>query len=222
MRVLCTAVILLMLVSRGDSLQHVWRALASLLLGILFWPGGGHAQPLSPGTKLPSIESSLQQIDGSAVSVGDLLGEQGTVFLFWSTQCPWVSRYEERIQSLAQSFRPSGIQFVLVNVEDATSDDQESLQARREREAQRDSQGPYVHDPNAAFARALGAERTPHAFLFDAQRTLIYEGAIDDSPSDPDRVQKTYLRDALSALLEGEPPDVRSTKAFGCTLKYPE
>lgn len=211
-----------MLVSRSEVLPRVWKALVPLLLGMLFWPGGSHAQPLSPGATLPSVDTSLQHVDGASVSVGSLLGEKGTVFLFWSNHCPWVSRYEERVQRLAQSFRPSGVQVVLINANDASSVPQASLQASRKRATQRGYQVPYVRDSTGAFARALGATRTPHAFAFDAQRTLIYEGAIDDSPSDPNRVQVTYLRDALSALREGETPDVRSTEAFGCTLRYSE
>lgn len=202
----------------------VQKLLAVLLLGLLVGPGRGQAQSkkLAPGSNLPAIEAPLQRVSGASVSVASVLGKNGTVFLFWSNQCPWVDRYEGRVQILVEAFRPSGIQVVLVNANDPSKVSEETLQSSRERANQRKYQMSYVHDPKAALARTLGAARTPHAFLVDGQRTLVYAGAIDDSPSDPDRVQHSYLRDAISALLDGHPPDVRTTEAFGCTIKYPE
>ena len=75
------------------------------------------------------------------------------------------------------------------------------------------------------FARELGAFRTPHAFAFDANKTLVYTGAIDDSPGDPANVQKTYLERLAGALAQGgaigdEADYPPSTKAFGCRIKF--
>jgi hypothetical protein len=37
-----------------------------------------------------------------------------------------------------------------------------------------------------------------------------------------DQVKKTYLRDALDALLDGKKPPETVTKQFGCGIKYEE
>ena len=47
-----------------------------------------------------------------------------------------------------------------------------------------------------------------------------YIGAIDDNYKDAESVQKTYLADAVEAVLEGTDPDTDLTKAIGCTIKY--
>jgi hypothetical protein len=78
----------------------------------------------------------------------------------------------------------------------------------------------YVVDGGAAFAKALGASRTPHAFVFDSNNALIYVGTIDDSPGDPGNVKKTYLSDALTAMVGGSAIGVPKTEAFGCTIKF--
>lgn len=196
--------------------------MAGLILGLLV-PLFVQAQPaeLSLGSALPQINATLTQVDGSTVSLQRLLGETGTVFIFWSNTCPWVDRYEDRIQTLIQDFQPSTVQFVLVNANDATAAPEESLDASRERAQSRGYRATYVRDAKAALARALGASRTPHAFVFDRQETLVYAGAIDDSPSDSTRVEESYLRDAIGAVEAGEEPEGADTNAFGCTLKYP-
>lgn len=184
--------------------------------------GSAHAQePLPPGASFPSIDASLQRVNGDNVTVQNLLGSSGTVILFWSNQCPWVDKYESRVQDLVSEFGTADVKFVLVNANDASVSADESLEASRRRAEQRGYEAAYVRDDGATLARALGATRTPHAFVFDGSRTLVYEGAIDDSPGDPNQVEEAYLRRAVLGIVNGEDVSVPETKAFGCTLKYP-
>ena len=55
--------------------------------------------------------------------------------------------------------------------------------------------------------------------MFDADRRLVYHGAIDDS-RDETAVTADYLRDALDAVLAGSAPAVADTPAVGCTVKW--
>lgn len=200
-----------------------WKVCLGLFVVSFLSATGSRAQTgsLSVGSHLPRPDARLTQLDGSTVPVSDLLGQEGTVFLFWSNQCPWVDRYEERVRRLVEEFKPLGVRFVRVNANDE-SKAPASLAVCRQKAQKENYQTPYVRDRGASFAKMLIATQTPQAFLFDAQQILVYKGAVDDSPSDPDRVQQPYLRDAISALLRGEDPSVQSTEPFGCTLKYPE
>jgi thiol-disulfide isomerase/thioredoxin len=177
---------------------------------------------LSPGDPLPSIESSLQRLDGTETSPKTLVGEKGTAFLFWSNRCPWVDKYEERVQALVSAFQDQGIRFVLVNANDASRWPAESLEASRKHAKEDGYEAVYVHDPDGSFARALGATRTPQVFLFDRQQTLAYVGAIDDSPGIPEQVETAYLRNAIEAVLAGKSVPTPENEALGCTLKYAE
>lgn len=178
--------------------------------------------PLSPGAALPSIETSLQRLDGSSVTPQDLLGENGTVFLFWSNQCPWIDRYERRVQSLIADMKGQGVQFVRVNANEANASSGETLEASRARAEEEGYAVPYVRDSTAAFARALGATRTPQAFVFNQDQTLVYVGAIDDTPSGAEQVDAPYLRRAVESIQDKEDVPTEKTSAFGCALKYPE
>src|SRR6185295_11740472 len=79
---------------------------------------------------------------------------------------------------------------------------------------------PYLYDGDAeTVSRAYGPVATPHVFVFDAGRKLRYVGAMDDSER-IQHVQKTYLRDAVDALLAGKEPLVTKTKVVGCSVKW--
>ena len=79
---------------------------------------------------------------------------------------------------------------------------------------------PYLYDGDSeTVAHAYGPVATPHAFVLDSGRKLQYVGAIDDSER-IQSVQKHYLRDALDALLAGQPVAVPKTKVVGCSIKW--
>lgn len=183
-------------------------------------PAAAQPEPLPAGSSMP--DATLQTLDGETVQLSEQAGETGTVILFWSNQCPWIDRYEDRVAALADRFAGQDVSFLLVNANDATANAAESLESSQEWMSTRDLSATYVRDEGAALAHALGASRTPHVFVFDADETLVYSGTIDDSPSGAEGASNTYLADALDALVEDEEVPVTQTKAFGCTIKFPE
>ena len=79
---------------------------------------------------------------------------------------------------------------------------------------------PYVYgyDETQAIGKAYGATNTPQFFVLDKDRVIRYTGAMDDSPSNEAKVTKTYLRDAVDALLAGDSPEVTETRPVGCGI----
>ncbi len=172
------------------------------------------AQELPLGSKLPSVSVGGQSLPG-------LAGSQGTVVVFWSNQCLWTGKYADRVKSLAKEFSGQGFNFVLVNANDASAFPQESAEEVQSA-ASKYPQMTYFKDASAAAAQAFGAVRTPHVYVFDGNESLVYAGAVDDSPSDPSNVQEPYLENALQALAGGQDVSVAQTKAFGCQLNPPQ
>jgi hypothetical protein len=170
------------------------------------------------GTTMPE-GPALANYDGTSVTLAQTRGERATVVLFASNGCPWIGRYDDRTEALITRFAGSGVSFVLVNPGDPTAFPRESAEENRTRGTALGA-AYYLSDPEMTVARSLGAERTPHAFVFDASGTLVYVGSIDDSPSDAAGASKNYLGDALDAVLAGEPVAVAQTKPFGCMIKY--
>jgi hypothetical protein len=80
-----------------------------------------------------------------------------------------------------------------------------------------------VLDPSGEIGRAYDAKTTPHMFVIDAARILVYMGAIDDQPrnfgADPARANN-YVRAALTAIKSGQPVANPVTQPYGCSVKY--
>ena len=178
-----------------------------LFLATFLFPGVAMAQ-ISVGSMLP--DSPLTGMQGGQTSAHALLGAQGGAFVFWSNDCNWTDQYEDRIQALNNADVP----IILVNSNDGVT-------FPKEAEAGKQYAVRYVRDSGGDFARALGAERTPHVFVFDSAMRLVYSGGIDDSPSDPGIVQANWLRDAVAQLSSGQAVSVAPTTPFGCRIKLP-
>jgi thiol-disulfide isomerase/thioredoxin len=81
---------------------------------------------------------------------------------------------------------------------------------------------PYLYDGDTqATARAYGCLATPHVFVFDKERKLQYQGRFDDSRfGDDSTVTSPDARNAVEALLAGQPVTVAETKPHGCSTKW--
>lgn len=191
-------------------------SLGALLLMLSVSLAVAQPQELPLGTTLPMQDHAVQHVDGTQTTIGGLTGVSGTVFIFWSNNCRWSDSYEPRVLALHQVAAQHNIAFVLVNANDPEAFPQEAASVG----LQKGYPMAYVMDAGSQFAQAVGAFRTPHVFAFDAAKTLVYTGTIDDSPGDPENVQKTYLQDVIQHMAQGTNPDVTPTKAFGCRIKF--
>jgi len=189
---------------------------ACALLVTLAVPAGAAAQP-SIGSSMPAASQQMPNATGAAASLSSLAGNNATAVIFWSNQCPWTKKYEQRVFDLASKYERQGVQFVLVNSNSASDFPQESLSASEEQSGHYPV--PYLKDQSGQVAEAFGAKRTPHVFVYNGQGQLAYTGAVDDSPGDPSAAEKPYLANALQALTSGTSPSTAQTNAFGCVLK---
>ncbi len=158
----------------------------------------------------------LTYLDGTKGRLAESLGPQGLVVFVRGAECPVSKRYGSETARIEQEFRPRGIGFLFVDMEDPSAPE-----ATREEIGAFGFEGRYALDPEQRLGTQLGATRTTEVFLLDASRTLVYRGAIDDqygrgvTLAEP---RTSFLRDALEALLAGEAVVVEATKAPGCVL----
>jgi hypothetical protein len=124
--------------------------------------------------------------------------------------------YEDRLVKFAQDYEGKGVALVAINVNNMEED---KLPAMKERAEQKDFNFAYLYDPSQESGRAFGATVTPHAFVLDKSRNVVYMGAIDDN-QDESAVGTHYLRDAVDAILGGKSPQVATSKQFGCSIRY--
>jgi peroxiredoxin len=169
------------------------------------------------GSEAPFFE--LPGVDGHDHSL-DEYGDATLLVLVQScNHCPYVLAWEDRLMAIARDYAHQGVRVAAVNSNDVSRYPEDSFEQMKARAEKRDFPFDYLLDEDQAVARALGAERTPEIFLFDAERRLRYHGAIDDSRDD-NAVTRSYLREAIEALLAGDQPPVTETESVGCTVKW--
>jgi peroxiredoxin len=169
------------------------------------------------GTTAP--EFSLPSVDGSTRSLSDYRDTPVLALVQSCNHCPYVQAWEGRMNDLQRVYGDRGFALVAVSSNDAEKYPEDSFEAMRDRARSQGFVFDYLYDESQDVARALGAERTPEVFLFDAERRLVYHGAIDDSRDDT-AVEEQYLRDAIEAVLAGDEPAISETPAVGCTVKW--
>jgi peroxiredoxin len=168
----------------------------------------------------PAPAFSLPGTDGRTHSLESFKDAKAFCVVFSCNHCPYVQAYEGRFKALQAGFGPQGFQLVAINSNDAANYPEDGFDAMVVRAQEQGFNFPYLRDEDQSVAKAYGAVRTPHVFLFDAGRKLAYLGRIDDSWDQPEKVTQHELADAIEDILAGRPVKVAETFAVGCTVKW--
>jgi hypothetical protein len=78
----------------------------------------------------------------------------------------------------------------------------------------------YLYDDTQDIARAYGALRTPHFFVFDEKRELVYTGRGVDNPRETARMTVNDLENALAEIIAGKKVTTPKTNPIGCNVKW--
>lgn len=200
------------------STRHRWFMAAMLLLitGSYGSAAGKFNRQLSIGNAAPAWEG-LRGVDGKLYSLKSWAEAKAIVVVFYSNRCPVVEAYEPRLKKLTADFADRGVKFIAVSVSRHDADRFEKMQPRAH---DRQLPYPYVQDITQDLGRRYGATSTSQVFVLNRDRKIAYMGAIDDQWQDAAKVETHYLRDALTAVLTGEPPDITETRPVGCEIEY--
>jgi hypothetical protein len=109
---------------------------------------------------------------------------------------------------------------VAINPNDPIREPEDSYDNMKKRAKKYKYPFVYLVDENQSIAKAYGAMRTPHVYVLDAIRNVVYIGAIDDNFEDSKLVKEKYLENVLDAFLSGKPILNPVTKAIGCGIKW--
>ena len=162
----------------------------------------------------PAPDFELQDLGGNKIKLSANQGK-AVMIHFWSAHCPFVMRYEERLNKIAMDYRDKG-----VTVFGIASNINETPDQIKQTTAERKLIYALLLDPDHQVADNYGAITTPHVFMINKEGILVYEGSVDDQGwSEKNPVTKNYAREALDAVLAGRPVPNPETKTFGCTIK---
>jgi thiol-disulfide isomerase/thioredoxin len=190
------------------------------------------AEPSAPpilkiGSPAPSF--TLPGIDGKMHSMRDYESSKVLVVIFSCDHCPVAQMYEQRIEQLVNDYRGRGVAVVVIMGNDpkaeridelAYSDLGDTLPEMKIRARFRHFNYPYLFDgATQSVTTKYGPTATPHVFVFDEKRILRYEGRIDSNARE-ELATKHEARDAIDALLAGQPIQVTDTPTVGCSTKW--
>ncbi len=175
------------------------------------------SQPPQLGAALPSF--ALPRVDGGLVNSHDLSGQAVAVF-FLCGHCPYVQAVEERIVQLGRDFQDKPVQFLAICSNDPTDYPEDSPAALAQRVQDKGYPFPYLVDESQEVARAFEAVCTPEYFVYNAQHQLAYHGRLDNNWKEPENVSREELRDALEAILAGQPAPEPQHPSMGCSIKW--
>ncbi len=173
---------------------------------------------LSLGAAAPDFD--LPGVDGKNHGLANFAKSKLLVVAFTCNHCPAAIGSEDRLIALARAYQPKGVAFVAINANEDKNHPDDSFEKMQVRAREKAFAFPYLRDESQAVALAYGALRTPHFYVFDAQRKLRYTGRMDDNPYDASKASQHDLQAALDALLAGQKPPVEVTNPIGCNVKW--
>ncbi|WP_425996541.1 redoxin domain-containing protein [Caulobacter sp. DWR1-3-2b1] len=180
-------------------------------------PSLAHAKPAPAFTAV--------DIDGKTRSLAEFKGK--TVVLEWVNEgCPYVKKhYSGNMQGLQQAAAADGV--VWLTIASSAPGKQghfpDGGSAKTWMTARGAKPTTLLLDADGAVATAYKAKTTPHMFVIDKTGAIVYEGAIDDIPSN--KVEdlgkaKNLVAAALADVKAGRKVAVAYAQPYGCAVKY--
>ena len=173
---------------------------------------------LEIGEKAPAFD--LPATDGKRYSLADFAGADVLAVFFTCNHCPYVIGSDEVTRATADKFKAKGVRFVGINSNSKHTYAEDDFAHMVGRMEEFHFPWVYLHDESQAAARAYGALRTPHFFVFDRERKLVYTGRGLDNPREPAKAAVNDLERALDEVTSGRPVSVPVTNPIGCNVKW--
>lgn len=168
---------------------------------------------------------TLRDLDGKDVQLSAFKGK--TVVLEWfNPGCPFVEKSHTlgSLKDAARRHVKDGVVWLAINSA-APGKQGNGVGANRDGVKKYGLEHPVLLDESGKVGKTYGATNTPHLFVIDDKGTLIYRGAVDNSPdgeggSPTGGKLVSYVEEAIGAAKLGKAPPVAETKAYGCSVKY--
>jgi peroxiredoxin len=183
------------------------------------------ATPKAPEPGARVADFTAKDTNGKRQSLGDYRSKKAIVVFMIGTECPISNLYVVKLGEMQHEYAGKGVQFLAVNSNDHDSYDEVAAHAK-----ERNLPFPVLKDVDHSVADALGATRTPEAFLLDPAGVIRYHGRIDDQYSFGNTnamyrrptPSKTELKDAIEEVLAGKAVSVPKSEFRGCLIGRPK
>ena len=142
------------------------------------------------------------------------------VIFFTCNHCPYVSGSVEVSRQTANKFRNKDVSFIAINSNSANMYQEDSFENMVLRMEEYNFPWVYLHDADQEIALKYGALKTPHFYVFNEQRELVYTGRGVDSPLDANKIKINNLELVLDELTSNTLISIPITNPIGCSVKW--
>jgi hypothetical protein len=185
------------------------------------------AADTSPQARLgaPAPNFTLVDSNGNSVSLADFKGK--TVVLEWTNhECPYVRKHYggNNMQGLQKKWTALDVVWLtLISSHPGAQGFVHGLEANKLSEERGAAPTAVLLDPQGGVGRSYGAQVTPHMYVITGDGALVYMGGIDDKPTtrlEDLKTAKNFVDAALSEVVAGKAVTVKTSRPYGCTIKY--
>lgn len=173
---------------------------------------------LELGAKAPDF--NLPATDGKNYSLADFDDSEILVIFFTCNHCPYVIGSDEVTRQTAEKFKHKGVAFIGINSNSANTYAEDDFEHMVKRMEENKFPWIYVRDESQEVAKAYGALRTPHFYVFDKDRKLVYTGRGVDNPREAEKSKVNDLENTLNELVNNQPVSKPLTNPIGCNVKW--
>ena len=176
------------------------------------------AYTLQPGEK--AIDFRLPSTEGKEYSLSDFDKFGYLVIFFTCNHCPYVIGSDEVTRATAEKYSSMGVGFAGINSNSENTYAEDSFPNMVKRMKKNNFPWVYLYDKSQEVAKSYGALRTPHFYVFDNTRKLVYTGRAVDNPRDTSKMTVNNLDNVLGELTTGKKVSVPLTNPIGCNIKW--
>ena len=176
------------------------------------------AYTLMPGDTVPNF-NPLVSTDRSSYNLDSLPSRPFNVVFFTCNHCPYVTGSDELTRELVDSFKEQ-VNFVAINSNSKNTYGEDSFENMVLRMETNKFPWLYLHDETQETAKLFGALKTPHFFLMNSERKLLYTGRATDNPLNIEKRKTNDLEKTLEEALAGKEISNPVTNPIGCNIKW--
>jgi peroxiredoxin len=162
----------------------------------------------------------LKATDGRTYRLSDFSKSKVLVVFFTCNHCPYVLGSDEVTSQTALKYESHGVRFVAVNSNSANTYREDDFDHMVKRMDQYRFPWLYLYDESQEVALKYGALRTPHFFVFNENRQLVYTGRGVDNPREAGKSVTNDLDRVLDEITTGKEISIKLTNPIGCNIKW--
>ena len=176
------------------------------------------AYTLSIGENAPDFD--LVGTDVDYYSLDSFQEYENLIIFFTCNNCPYVTGSDDVTRTTVEKYQGPRFKFVAINSNSKNTYEDDSFDNMVKRMDEFKFPWLYLYDETQKTAKDYGALKTPHFYVFNQERKLVYTGRGVDSPKDSSNIKVNDLDRVLSELVENKKISVPVTNPIGCNIKW--